>query len=223
RLASNPTPGPILDASLRWHDNKPAALKFKITNNWPQEAEYLTEIRKSVGPDMPIRLDANQKLSLTGAINFGKRVVHLNIAYFEEPLKDPSQIPEFVQATGIPVALDESLSTTYHCHPGLDPGSSTRPRLPEGITTLALKPFMMPDLKTIFYWIDLANEQNLDIAICSCFESSLGLSWLVMLAAIASPKLLPAGLSTYSWFENNFFEPRFTTSESLKQIKNFRI
>ncbi|MBL4819118.1 MAG: mandelate racemase/muconate lactonizing enzyme family protein, partial [Deltaproteobacteria bacterium] len=118
-----PTCHPGLDpgssAGPRVKPGVTAALKFKITHNYVQEAEYLTDIQKAVGPNMPIRLDANQKLSLKEAINFGKRIAHLNIAYFEEPLKDPSQIPQFVQATGIPVALDESLSTTYRCHPGL--------------------------------------------------------------------------------------------------------
>jgi O-succinylbenzoate synthase len=123
-----------------------------------------------------------------------------------------------VQATGIPVALDETLSR--HCEEAFEP--TRQSRTPEGVTTLALKPFMMPDLKTIFYWIDLANERGLDLVISSCFESVLGISWLVMLAGIANPKLLPAGLSTYSWFEENFFTPDFSVSSAMAQIRTFQ-
>ncbi len=201
-----------LPLSIQWrgdlqHVGK--CLKFKVGSNWALEAEQLLELRRNIGPNYSIRLDANQSMSLEDAIEFGKRVASVGISYFEEPLKDPSLIPAFADATGIAVALDESLSQNIE--------------IPHGVTTLALKPFMMPNLKAIFYWIDLANDRGLDLVVSSCFESALGISWLVMLAGIASPKLLPAGLSTYSWFEENFFEPQFCASTAIFKIQSFQI
>ncbi len=201
-----------LPLSTKWRGDLQhvgSCFKFKIGSDWAFEAEQLIELRKNIGPDTVIRLDANQSMSLEDAVQFGKRIASVGIAYFEEPLKDPASIPVFTDTTGIPVALDESLNQPI--------------QIPHGVTTLALKPFMMPDLKTIFYWIDLANERGLDLVISSCFESALGISWLVILAGIANPKLLPAGLSTYRWFEENFFTPEFSTSSAMAKIRTFQM
>lgn len=170
-------------------------LKFKVGKNWELEAECLSEVRSKIGPQIDIRLDANRAFKFEDAVKFGKRIAGLRIAYFEEPLQDFREIPEFVQATGIPVALDETL---------LESESEL-----EGVSTYALKPFLMPSLNHIFACIERAREREIDIAICSAFESPYSLNWLVLLAAMIPGRLLPAGLSTYRWFEGEPIRSEF--------------
>ena len=179
-------------------------LKFKISPNWEQEAELLSEIRTKIGPDVDIRLDANRGFELREAIDFGKRVAPLRIAYFEEPLKNIDEIPKFVQATAISVALDETLL-------------EGTPIL-EGVSTYALKPFLMPSLQSIFDCIGAARERGLDIAICSAFESGYGLSWLVLLAALVQEKQIAAGLSTYRWFAEDLISPPFSVTNGCALV-----
>lgn len=192
-------------------------LKFKVGKNWEQEAEYLSEIRSKIGHSIDIRLDANRAFDLPTAIQFGKRIVNLRISYFEEPLKNIFEIPEFVQATAISVALDETLI------------GGIFPPIIEGVSTYALKPFLMPNLESIFNCISIAKERDLDIAICSAFESGYGLSWLVLLAAFIQEKPIAAGLSTYRWFAEDLIEPAFSVidgyalvSKAYEFLKTFR-
>ncbi len=176
-------------------------LKFKVGKNWVLEAECLNEVRSKIGPEIDIRLDANRAFEFQEAVSFGKRIADIQIAYFEEPLREFKKIPEFVQATGIPVALDETLV-------------EGAPEL-EGVSTYALKPFLMPSLAHVFDCIQQAREREIDIAICSAFESPYSLNWLVLLAAITPGKLLPAGLSTYRWFEGQVTKPVLSVQAAL--------
>lgn len=180
-------------------------LKFKVGKNWALEAECLQEVRQKIGPEIDIRLDANRAFKFEEAVQFGKRIANLKIAYFEEPLQDFLQIPKFVQATGIPVALDETLL------------EEKIPEL-EGVSVYALKPFLMPNVQSIFDCMSLAQERKIDIAVCSAFESPYSLNWLVLLAAITPGKLLAAGLSTYRWFEGEPLRAVFSTQEAYESL-----
>lgn len=181
-------------------------LKFKVGKDWALEAEVLQEIRHQIEPEIDIRLDANRAFEFQEAVQFGKRVADLKIAYFEEPLRDISGIPKFYQATGISVALDESLL-------------EDAPEL-EGVSTYALKPFLMPSLNSIFECIKQAEDRGIDIAICSAFESPYSLNWLVLLAAMTQGKLLPAGLSTYRWFEGQPLKAEFSVKQSIELLSS---
>ena len=177
-------------------------LKFKIGPNWAQDAELLSEVRLKVGHHIDIRLDANQRFDLKTAVRFGKRVSKLGIAYFEEPLRNILEIPEFVQRTGIWVALDESLIPPFEQRGGEG--------ILEGVSTYALKPFLMPDLESIFSCIQFARQHQIKIAICSAFESGYGLTWLAFLAALIQEQPMAAGLSTYRWFAEDLIRPAFS-------------
>lgn len=181
-------------------------LKFKVGTNWALEAEVLQEIRSQIGPEIDIRLDANRAFDYEEAVQFGKCVADLKIAYFEEPLRDISRTPQFYQATGISVALDETLIEDM-------------PEL-EGVSTYALKPFLMPSLNSIFECIKQAEDRGIDIAICSAFETPYSLNWLVLLAAMTQGKLLPAGLSTYRWFEGQPLKAEFSVKQTIELLNS---
>jgi hypothetical protein len=180
-------------------------LKFKVGKNWALEAESLQEVRRKIGFETDIRLDANRAFNFREAVEFGKRLSDLRIAYFEEPLQNIFEIPDFAQATGISVALDETLL------------EKNIPAL-EGVSTYAIKPFLMPNLQSIFDCLELAQKRNIDIAICSAFESPYSLNWLVLLAGITPGKLLAAGLSTYKWFEGEPLKTMFSTKEAYESL-----
>jgi o-succinylbenzoate synthase len=202
-MMDNLTPESITEAQdLVAHGFR--TLKLKVGKNWAHEAEVLQEIRLQVGLGIDIRLDANRALKLSDAVQFGKRVADLRIAYFEEPLCEITQIPEFFQKTGISVALDETLLEDV-------------PIL-EGVSTYALKPFLMPNLNRVFECIQQAEDHGVDVAICSAFESPYSLNWLVLLAAMIQGKLLPAGLSTYRWFENQSLIAEFSVKSAIESL-----
>lgn len=178
-------------------------LKFKVGRNPALEAECLHEIRYLLGPQIEIRLDANRAFSLPEATAFGKRIAPIQIAYFEEPLRDIFETPRFFDACGISVALDESL---------VEWAEKKFPDI-RGVSTYALKPFLMPNLASILACIQTAHDWGMDIAICSAFESGYSLSWLVLLAACCNDKPIAAGLSTYRWFAEDIIRPAFRATQ----------
>lgn len=193
--------------------------KFKVGKNLNLEAECLKKIRIQFGNEINIRLDANRALELEKAIYFGKKISNLKIEYFEEPVKNPFDIRLFYRETGIFAALDETL---------IEYANKICP-IHEGVNTYAIKPFLMPNLNSVWNCFHQAGKLGMRIAVCSAFESSYSLSWLVLFAAMCNIKEpVAAGLSTYQWFVEDNVNPSFRPingtvliSTALSSIKNF--
>ncbi|MBH1988640.1 MAG: hypothetical protein I8H75_03605 [Myxococcaceae bacterium] len=185
-------------------------LKFKVGKNPTEEAHALRCIRQSLGDSIAIRLDANRAWNLETAIQFGKNIQDLNIAYLEEPVQNYQDIPTFYRQTQIPVALDETL---IEC---------IAPPVLDGVSTYALKPFLMPNLLSIAQCIQHAYDQSLEVAICSAFESPHSLNWLVVLCGLLPRQPLPAGLSTLRWFQGHLVEPVSSTRQALESLCLFQ-
>ncbi|MES2504596.1 MAG: enolase C-terminal domain-like protein [Myxococcota bacterium] len=177
-------------------------LKLKVGRSPELELETLREISQQIDSKIAIRLDANRQFSLSEAIDFAKQLGFLNIDYFEEPCQNPKDIPAFYAATSMPVALDESLVEWAGGVPEL-----------AGVKTYALKPFLMPDLASVFECIDTAQRRGIEVAICSAFESGYSLSWLALLASSCNQNPVAAGLSTYRWFEEDLIDPPFKAED----------
>lgn len=75
-----------------------------------QDAACLRAIRAAVGPAVSLRADANRLWGRTAAVAFGVAAEDANLQFIEEPVADPlADLAAFHQATGLPVALDESV------------------------------------------------------------------------------------------------------------------
>jgi L-alanine-DL-glutamate epimerase-like enolase superfamily enzyme len=86
-------------------------LKVKTGRSLEKDAELLTKLRRSTGPDVAIRIDANEGYSVEEAIGLGNLAVDLDLELVEQPLSrrltpELSSLPSSLR--GI-VAADESL------------------------------------------------------------------------------------------------------------------
>ena len=100
----------VLADARRLRNGGCRAVKLKVGSRPVAEDEELTRVvRAVIGDGMGLRLDANRSWSLEQAVEFGRAVGDTNIEYLEEPLRAPAHLADFFDATGIPVALDESL------------------------------------------------------------------------------------------------------------------
>jgi len=86
------------------------AVKIKVgSTDWKKDVERLQEVRKAVGNEVNIMMDANQGMELPAAIQLANAVSNLNIYWFEEPLNrinyDGYQVLK--QQTGISLAMGE--------------------------------------------------------------------------------------------------------------------
>lgn len=176
-------------------------LKLKVARQpLQQEIRLVHELRARLGGRVALRLDANRRWDLATAVRFGHAVADCDIAYIEEPCRDPRHFSAFHQATSVAVALDETL-----CQAGFE--LATRP---QGVTTLVLKPAVLGGLSATFALMEAAKTSNLTTVISSTFDSGVGLAALAGCAAALGKVGTAAGLDTYRWLGEDLPQAPFS-------------
>ncbi|HMR93349.1 MAG TPA: dipeptide epimerase [Chitinophagaceae bacterium] len=86
------------------------AIKVKLGKDGKKDVERMTAIRRTVGPDIPLRIDANQGWALQEAIDTLQALAPLDIQHCEEPIArwDFMSLPKVKAASPIPIMADES-------------------------------------------------------------------------------------------------------------------
>jgi len=101
--------------ALTFKENKAKTLKVKVGKDAVTDIVRIQKIREAVGPDLRIRLDANQGWDLKGAIKAlsGMEALGLDIEFCEQPMRsyDDPLIGKLKDVTSIPIMADESC---YH-------------------------------------------------------------------------------------------------------------
>ncbi len=165
------------------------------------EIETVRSVREMVGPHLKLRLDANRAWSLTQAIKFGKAVRNVDIEYIEEPVNDLSALQTFYRETGLPYALDESLSYI--------PPENLKTL--DGLRAIILKPSFLGGLEKTAQLCQLAKSYNILPVLSCAFYSGLTLSALGQFAAVYTHPQTAHGLDTYKWFSEDILEIPFKT------------
>jgi D-arabinonate dehydratase len=93
-----------------------SAVKMKI-GSLPieEDAKRVEAVRKAVGDDIKVLLDANCAYNVHDAIQFAKRVEEYNPYWFEEPVQpdDYEGFKRIGQATSVPIATGENEMTRF--------------------------------------------------------------------------------------------------------------
>jgi O-succinylbenzoate synthase len=184
-------------------------IKLKVGNQRLEtDINAVKNLREIVGPDIQIRLDANQAWSIPEAIRFGKAIREYGIEYIEEPVSNTPEIEEFYDQTGIPYALDESL----------------RKYKPEaianfkGLNTLVLKPSLLGGLEKTAYFCRAAGLIGVKIVLSSAFYSGFTLAVLAQFAAVYSQVDTAMGLDTYKWLKEDLLTIPFKAHRAKVEI-----
>ncbi len=179
------------------------AVKLKVGRQGvSDDIETVRAVRRLLNPDCSLRLDPNRRWDFETALTFGQAVADCDIEYIEEPLAAPERMPDFFDATGIPLALDESLIE--------QPASDTT--VFPGVQALVLKPSVLGGLEPTMFFLRLAKQAKIKTVISSVFDSGIGLAALANAAAALCPKPTPAGLDTYRWLAEDLTVTPFTAS-----------
>ena len=85
-------------------------IKVKLGENEKKDIERITVIRKSIGYEMPLRLDANQGWDTQTAITILSTLADSNIQFCEEPIPrwNYMDLPMVRYQSSIPIMADES-------------------------------------------------------------------------------------------------------------------
>ncbi len=88
-------------------------LKVKVGTNPEDDVERVRLIRRTIGDEFRIRIDANQGWSVRGAIKALRKLERFDVEFVEQPVKaeDIKGLSQVKRASSIPVMADESVHT----------------------------------------------------------------------------------------------------------------
>jgi len=167
-------------------------------------------------PQLRLRLDANQRWDLTGALAFANQItpeLRSRIDFIEEPCGAVSECLQFSHQTGIAIAWDESLRDAEQYKPKqgaielIRAASAGYANLDAvRVTAIVIKPMLTGSLSHCRHLIEQAHQQGLTVVISSSLESSFGLLQLAHLSKWLTPDSTP-GLDTLHVFKQQVAMP----------------
>ncbi|TMU28651.1 o-succinylbenzoate synthase [Halomonas sp. ATBC28] len=184
-----------------WQASPPSRLKLKVARYAMKEELALIEQLAARLPTTKLMLDANGGWTREEAQRFCERLPLKQIDYLEEPCAAFADTIAVAEATGVAIALDETLSRReeWYCHPQLK--------------ALVIKPTLIGSLSDCEALVQRARAGNLRVVISSSFESDLGLGLLSRLASEWAPHE-PPGLDTGHWLTERLIT---TTGEVMTE------
>lgn len=76
----------LVDEAIDYRQQGFKGLKMKVGLGISRDVEYITAIRQAIGEDMELMIDSNHAYSLKEATLLARKIEHLDIAWFEEPV-----------------------------------------------------------------------------------------------------------------------------------------
>jgi O-succinylbenzoate synthase len=215
------SPAEVLDKAARLREDGYKAVKLKVGRGPLHEDIQLTrEVRRRIGDDVALRLDANRSWSVEDTLIFARGVADCRIDYIEEPVYNYSMLVSMCNKGGLPlpVAVDESLRE-------LTP-ESLGP-LPN-LKAIVLKPTLLGFERSMQFGRK-ATSIGITPVVSSAFETGLGLTALAELAACLNTTDVPVGLDTLDWFIKDLLarplqieRGKLNLSESVVQFDEIR-
>lgn len=203
------------------------AVKLKVgREHMADDLQLVRMVREIIGPDIELRLDANQAWNLEDAILFGKAVREWDIAYVEEPCASPFDLPSFHEVTGVPYAVDESIQTLHDLvqQRATRPGIGLFRDLPvvpvvQGAKAIVWKPTLVhtPNLGALLF-DETKPGQTRTLVLSGAFESGVGTAALASYAARFADAETPVGLDTYRWLMPDLLQRRLPLDSGVVDL-----
>lgn len=190
------------------------AIKLKVARQADPTVDIaiIKEVRKKIGWEIELRADANRGWNYDEAVKFGLSVKDSGLQYIEEPVNDEDDIIKFCEETGLPVALDETINSIRKNHLKVL-AKHTHPM----IVAFVIKPSVVGGFENAALLARWAHQQGKMAVISATFESSLGLSALILFSRYVDLLKLDTGrmfnkeensciahgLGTYQWLKED--------------------
>lgn len=168
-------------------------IKLKVgRGSVEDDVALVAAFRSRMKPEQRIRLDANRMMEFDAAERLLEAIGPDRIEYAEEPLRDPSRMPELARKTGIPMAIDETLRDADLAQDVLGA---------EGVIVQVVKPSLIGDLGELESVVTQGTINGCDTVFSNLFESAFTLALLGRVAAILGAEDRDHGLATAGLFD----------------------
>lgn len=162
-----------------------------------EEAARVRELCAALPVGATLRLDANRAWPLADAVWFAQQVHAPCIEYLEEPVADPEDLHEYCGEAPVRAALDETL---------VERGARALEAF-DGVGAAVLKPTLLGGVVRSLDLAQRAWDLGITPTLSAAFESSVGLTALAHLAAVAQAEGAAAGLDTGRWLGKDVLDP----------------
>jgi len=142
-------------------------IKMKVGTNPRQDVERVRAVRAALGPEIRIRIDANQGYDAATAIQVLRRLEDCALDYIEQPVArwDLAGMAQIRRATGMPILADEAL------HSPQDAIALIRA---EAADLFALKFIKSGGLVRACQIAAIGEAAGIDCVVISTFETQIG-------------------------------------------------
>ena len=189
-----------VNAARKFIEKGFTTIKFKVgRSNFEDDFSIVKLIRKSIGDNIKLRVDANGNWNLGDAIINLEQLQKFDIEYAEQPVIKLSDYIELKNKTKIPLAPDESIRSVKDAKEFIKSGA---------VSYLILKPMMIGGLLPTLEIINQAVAENITPVITSSFESAVGKTNAVIAAACVKANVAH-GLGVTDYFINDITNDHF--------------
>ena len=170
------------------------AIKLKTgSNTFLNDVEHIRRMNDIFEGNIAFRIDTNRTLTLNEAVRFSKMIDPIPVDYFEEPLKDPTLLPQFYNETGQYYAIDETIWQSGY----------NKQWFSEGLKAVVIKPQLFGGFSELSKIVKQFRKRNIQIVISDIFSSGVGINMLAQYAASIDQPDVPMGLYTYSYLRED--------------------
>ena len=165
-------------------------LKLKVGGAAPREDEArLRALREAVGPEIRIRVDANQAWSVEEAIETLRTLSAYDLEYAEQPVgaDDIEALARVREASPVRIAADEAVRNKSSAETILYTSAAD---------ILILKPMALGGLREARAVLNAAEDRNIPVVVTSLVESAIGRAAAIHFAASLGPTRYAHGLAT---------------------------
>ncbi|MGE5433111.1 MAG: o-succinylbenzoate synthase [Syntrophomonadaceae bacterium] len=175
-------------------------LKLKAgRDDFASDLKSVEILREHFGSKISIRIDVNGKWTLPEAISRIKELEEFSPEYIEQPVAGKEDFFTLLTESKVPLAADEIIRT-------VSDASEVMTKAPRAV--LILKPMMLGGITSTLKIIKDAEGSKIKTVISSSFETSVGRSAAVFLAA-ASQSTIAHGLGTKGFLEGEPYSDPF--------------
>ncbi|OGU30996.1 MAG: o-succinylbenzoate synthase [Ignavibacteria bacterium GWA2_35_9] len=179
-------------------------LKIKVgRDDFEEDIKTISEIRKTIGKDIKLRIDANAKWNRDETLQNLTSLEQFNIEYAEQPVKNLDDFLFIKDKIKIPLAADESIRTMKDAEEIV---------AKKAAQFLILKPMMLGGIIPTLKIAGFAKGNGIESVVTSSFENIIGKIGVVNAAALVNNNL-SHGLSTADYFDETDIPDPFPVSE----------
>lgn len=188
-----------------------SCLKLKAPGASPALVEHIAVLREAIGPDVALRLDANEGWSFEQARWLLARCAPYIIQYVEQPLpaRDLTGMARLRRLSPIPLAADEA---------ACGPGGARRVLETDAADVLILKPQLIGSLRACRQIIKEADRRQIASVITSTLETGIGVAAALHLAAASPEVTLACGLATLDLLEDALLHEGLPINAGIMQV-----